>query len=90
MNEKAKLLKRVQMFDFILTELNLFLDTHPYDKNALEYFSQYQYLKNEAVNQYESRFGPLRAEDFVGDGKFDWVNGPWPWEREANVNVDLR
>ena len=78
------------MFDFILVELNLFLDTHPRDKKALEYFEQYQYLRNEAANQYEAKYGPLRAEDFVGEQMFSWVNGPWPWESEANYSVDLR
>ena len=84
MNEREKLLKRVQMFDFILVELNLFLDTHPDNAEALDYFEQYQYLKNQAVTQYETKYGPLRAEDFNGTKYFDWVKGPWPWEREAD------
>ncbi len=83
MCERQKMLKRVQMFDFILTELNLYLDTHPTDKNALDYFAQYQYLKNDAANAYESKFGPLRAEDFMGGEKFNWIRGPWPWESEV-------
>ncbi|MEE1279373.1 MAG: spore coat protein CotJB [Oscillospiraceae bacterium] len=83
MNDRQKMLKRVQMFDFILDELNLYLDTHPTDQNALDYFAQYQYLKNDAANQYEARFGPLRAEDFVGSDKFTWIKGPWPWESEV-------
>ena len=83
MNEKQRMMKRVQMFDFILDELNLYLDTHPNDKNALDYFTQYQYLKNDAVNQYEARFGPLRAEDSMGEDYFDWIKGPWPWESEV-------
>ncbi len=83
MNEREKLLKRVQMFDFILTELNLFLDTHPDNAEALDYFEQYQYLKNQAVTQFENKYGPLRAEDFNGDKFFNWVKGPWPWESEA-------
>ena len=88
--DREKMMKRVQMFDFILDELNLYLDTHPNDKNALNYFAQYQYLKNEAANQYMAKYGPLRAEDFVGENEFDWVKGPWPWEREEDVYVDLR
>ena len=83
MNEREKNLKRVQMFDFILDELNLYLDTHPNDKSALDYFAQYQYLHNEAVNQYEAKFGPLRAEDSMNETYFDWIKGPWPWESEA-------
>lgn len=83
MTEREHLMKRVQMFDFILDELNLFLDTHPNNQNALDYFAQYQYLKNEAENQYQMKFGPLRAEDFTGVKYFDWVKGPWPWESEV-------
>ncbi len=84
MNEKQRLLQRVQMFDFILDELNLFLDTHPGDQNAIAYFNRYQYLKNAAANEYITQFGPLRAEDFAGGESFDWIQGPWPWEREGN------
>ncbi len=83
MTDRQKMLKRVQMFDFILDELNLYLDTHPTDQNALDYFARYQYLKNDAANQYEARFGPLRAEDFVDGDKFTWIKGPWPWESEV-------
>ena len=83
-NEKQRLLQRVQMFDFILDELNLFLDTHPGDQNAIAYFNRYQYLKNAAANEYITQFGPLRAEDFAGGESFDWIQGPWPWEREGN------
>jgi len=83
MSERERMLKRVQMLNFVLVELNLYLDTHPQDKMALEYFVQYQYLLNEAVNSYESVYGPLRAEDFVGEKNFDWVKGPWPWESEV-------
>ena len=82
MTERQKLLKRVQMFDFILDELNLFLDTHPTNKQALNNFTKYQFLKNEAATQYMNKYGPLRAEDFAGGNSFDYVNSPWPWERE--------
>ena len=83
MTEREKLLKRVQMFDFILVELNLFLDTHPDSEQALDYFEQYNYLKNQAVMQYQNKYGPLRAEDQSGTETFSWVKGPWPWESEA-------
>lgn len=90
MNDREMLLKRVQMFDFVLDELNLFLDTHPHNKKALSYFTQYQYLKNQAENQFEQKYGPLSAENFTGGEYFDWVKGPWPWESEGKCNVDLR
>lgn len=90
MNSREKMMKRVQMFDFILDELNLYLDTHPDDKKALDYFTQYQFLKNDAVNAYEMMFGPLRAEDNVNGEYFEWVKGPWPWESEGQMHVDLR
>ncbi len=90
MTDRERALKRVQMLDFVMDELNLYLDTHPTDKRALEYFAQYQYLLNDAVNQYEMKYGPLNADASMNPDSFDWVKGPWPWESEGIDRVDLR
>ena len=45
MNERKTLLKRLQIADFVLKEVHLFLDTHPENREALEYFKKYQKLR---------------------------------------------
>ena len=39
-NNDNSLLRAIQMYDFYLYDLNLYLDTHPNDKNALAKFNE--------------------------------------------------
>lgn len=77
------LLRAIQMYDFYLYELNLYLDTHPNDSQALALFKKYTMLKNAAYETYIEKYGPITA-DQSSDDKFNWVDDPWPWERSAN------
>ena len=77
------LLRAIQMYDFYLYELNLYLDTHPNDNQALALFKKYTALKNSAYKTYIDKYGPITADQSSGD-YFNWVDGPWPWERSAN------
>ncbi len=72
------------MAEFALVEANLFLDTHPTDANALEYFSKYQQIHDKAVAAYTAAYGPLTAMQHTGS-RWKWTDGPFPWERAANV-----
>ena len=76
------LLHAIQMYDFYLYELNLYLDTHPNDNQALDLFKKYKALKNSAYETYIEKYGPITADQSSNDC-FNWVNGPWPWERGA-------
>lgn len=81
MTERQKALKMVQTYEFMLVELNLYLDTHPEDTQAFELFERYRKLAKEARDCYVQKFGPLYAEQGeMVDGKWNWVCDPWPWE----------
>ena len=45
MTEREKLMKQLQMYHFAAIDAGLFLDTHPNDKEALNYFNK---VKKEA------------------------------------------
>ena len=77
------LLRAIQMYDFYLYELNLYLDTHPTDNQALALFKKYKALKKSAYETYTEKYGPITS-DQSSDDYFNWVDGPWPWERSAN------
>ncbi len=85
MNEKAKLLKRVQICDFVLLEMNEFLDTHPNDKEALAYFHKYKKMAEDARRDYTRQFGPLTANDVENTSTWDWIQDPWPWDLPKEV-----
>ncbi len=78
------LLRAIQMYDFYLVDLNLYLDTHPNDRRALAKFNEYREKRQMAHEAYLEKCGPLTAVQNSSDEHFDWVDDPWPWERSAN------
>lgn len=80
-SEQERMLREIGMIDFVVIEMNLYLDTHPHDKNAIEYFNHYVRMKNQALRDYAAKFGPLTlstADSYSND--WQWVASPWPWE----------
>ena len=75
------LLTAVQMYDFYLKELQLYLDTHPNCADALAAYNEYNDLRKKAYDMYLEKYGPLIPSQAGGKERFSWVNAPWPWER---------
>lgn len=82
-DDRTKLLKKIQQYNFMMIEAGLFLNNQPCCEAAKEAFCQYQKLHAEAKAEYEACYGPLTYEgiNVKGDG-WSWINGPWPWEVE--------
>lgn len=83
-NERSALLHQIQAEDFALYEVALYLDGHPQCKKALKYYHEHKKLADTLRAEYEQRFGPLTLNNNRNDSHWDWVNGPWPWEKEGN------
>ena len=47
MNSEERMLHDIGIADFVLTDLMLYLDTHPTDRNAVEYFNHYARIKTQ-------------------------------------------
>ena len=78
---KKELMDKINQYSFALNEATLFLDTHPYDAEALSYFEKYRDLRVEAVKEYAKYYAPLAIDYAVCDKTpFRGVNEPWPWE----------
>jgi len=80
MNEREKLLKRLQVCDFVLNETALFLNTHPDDKAALEYYKKYMEMERESRAEYVKKYGPVSRTEYDGGPRWNWIDNPWPWE----------
>lgn len=62
MNETArKLMKRIDDASFAMDDVILYLDTHPDDRNALNYYRYVVALRKEAVKAYEHRLDRSRS-----------------------------
>ena len=78
---KEELLRQIQAYDFKLYDLQLYLNTHPFDEETL---CMYQNLVNDTdtlKDEYEEKYGPLTAPSAAGDCEWKWIKDPWPWER---------
>ncbi|MBE7023734.1 MAG: spore coat protein CotJB [Ruminococcaceae bacterium] len=79
MNERRNLMKEIMAYSFAAHEWNLYLDTHPCDKMALEMFRRMADKCAELREKYTKEFGPIVAEDVNSTTEWTWVNDPWPW-----------
>ena len=79
-NEQAELLLNVDQLSFAAHELNLYLDVHPTDQVMIQLFNKYQAMAKEAVEKYESKYGPLFISFPSGMNQFSWEAYAWPWE----------
>ncbi len=87
MTERDKALMRVQTCGFAVTEAVLFLDTHPTDSAAREYYDKAVKDYNAAVMNYITSFGPLDMTQVQSSGGWSWTEGCMPWEEDCNVEI---
>ena len=80
---RGAMLQAVNQTSFAVVEANLYLDTHPDDRNALNYYRYVVALRKEAVKAYEASFGPLTIEDADDACTWSWLTERWPWEGEV-------
>lgn len=82
MNEREKMMHHVCMHSLAVFDVGLFLDSHPHNQKALQYYHEQQKMLQEAVRAYQEKFGPLTHNDVTNQKMWNWIDGPWPWEGE--------
>lgn len=80
---KDGLLKKIQEAGFAIVDLNLFLDSHPDNKMALDFFRDVQEQYAALRKEYEKMCGPLTVTGTNTEQGWTWIQNPWPWELEA-------
>ncbi len=81
---RAMLLRKVQQHYFAMVETGLYLDGHPNCQKALSYFEKQKAAYEAYVAEFEATYGPLTFKSGVAGDTWSWIQGPWPWEPEAN------
>lgn len=79
-NDQKQLLKFISQVSFSLVDTGLFLDTHPCDRDALDYYQVLKKQRRDAVREYTSKYGPLLMDQVDSDSTWTWTDTPWPWE----------
>ena len=85
MNERERLLRRIQEEDFTVYETVLYLDGHPRNKKALAFYDEHRKMAKALRAEYENKYGPLTIYENKDSEYWHWIDRPWPWEREANA-----
>ena len=79
--EQKNLLHHIGVVDFVVVEMTLYLDTHPQDREALEYFNHYMCMKNQMMKDYAVKYGSLTLSAADSCSKeWKWTSQPMPWE----------
>ena len=61
---------------FAALDASLYLDTHPNDAEALEYFHHFNKARQQALHEYAVRFGPLTLNGAQTDDTWKWATQP--------------
>lgn len=97
MIDQKSLLNQITEISFTVTDLNLYLDTHPLDENALNAFKDAMTQRKQLLQNYADNFEPLTMNCICPDSNnktktqtkypdqrhFTWCDGPLPWEGGA-------
>ena len=79
---RRQLLNFIDEVSFGVYEALLFLDTHPENQEAMNFFREHNRLRNLALEKYAEMYGPLTIStaDDTACSSWEWMSQPWPWE----------
>ncbi|MBN6188208.1 spore coat protein CotJB [Aneurinibacillus sp. BA2021] len=82
MDEKYyDLLLEIQRADFVIIELNLYLDTHPNDQAAIAQYNDFVQRSMQMKKNFEALYGPLTSFGYsFSPTPWQWNKSPWPWQ----------
>ena len=86
-NSKYELMCQIQQASFAAYDLQLYLDTHPDCKEALELYTQLNATVASLRQDYENYYGPLKASSSPNEVPFKWADTcyEWPWSKVWEV-----
>lgn len=79
-NEQERLFLNLAENEFAAHDLNLYLDLHPQDGNAIDLFNKYRQTSNQLRSEYEQKYGPINlASDSLAQSPWLWESMAFPW-----------
>ena len=77
---RQRLMKKICELSFALVETQLYLDTHPMSRAALDYYRTTKSEYDRLAAEYEMKYAPILPYVREDDHDWRWVREPWPWE----------
>ncbi len=74
----------IMELEFVLIELNLYLDTHPDCEEALRIYNDLAMKYHGMIMDYQHEYGMIHSLSVnrTEPGEWNWIDSPWPWEIE--------
>lgn len=76
-NQRQNLIALIDIYGFVITDLNLYLDTHPDCMKTKEIIKKTKSELEKVEKIYNDNFPALTIYD---NGYESYIKGPWPWE----------
>lgn len=76
--QRERALLDIQMLEFSIIDLGLYLDMYPNDKDVYKIFKRYVEECKKRKENYSQIYGPLTLDDLTDE--YEWSKGVWPWE----------
>lgn len=84
-SSRIDFMTKIQELSFACLDMNLYLDNHPDDKNAVNTYNSLCVQFAQAKYDYEKKYGPLTNFGYAPSKyPWQWVDSPWPWDKEFN------
>lgn len=84
MSERERLMNEINTLGFVMVEIAQYLDTHPFDRDAIDYFAHQTRKRNQALREYAVKFTPLTLDTAdISNKEWSWALDPMPWEGEC-------
>ena len=71
-SEMEQLLKDISILDFTLVDFSEYLDTHPFDKQAIAYFNHYNKIRMDLTRQFSEKYYPLQTSFSSDTAEWSW------------------
>ena len=84
-NKRDELLYKIQIYNFALKDLNLYLDINPNETDKLVVFKKYNEELQKLKKEYNSKYSPLEICDVNSTTTWTWINNPWPWDKGGSL-----
>ena len=86
-SEMEQLLKDISILDFALVDFSEYLDTHPFDKQAIAYFNHYNKIRMDLTRQFSEKYYPLQTSFSSDTAEWSWGLAPLPWKATMKKKV---
>lgn len=80
----SSLKKKLKAVEFSIIDTVLYLDAYPSCQKALNYYNKLVKEREMLLESINHKCGPMTIFDNKSCDSWDWTDGPWPWEPNAN------